>query len=699
MRTNRGRKALRRGIAIGVVLQAIASAHAQQPASGEPDARATNGANGTNGVPAPATAPETKLPLTKDVVSGEAGGGGSSEGYADAVSNVAGVTSNNARGTANSSIMMRGIQLNLFTSYRLNGGLPTAGVISAPTENKAFIETLKGANALMFGIASPGGIVNMVPKRAGSRDVTSFALSGNSWGQLGGAADIGRRFGDNKQFGLRANASWTHFENGVSGASGHGEFASIGADWRATDRLKFQLDVEHYSRNVVEQGLIAVLPAVNGAIAVPAPPDPKKLLSGTWSVYTPKTDNIQLRGDYALSDNWSVMAEAGRSESSRSRFTNRIVNYNLATGDGTNRITVTRNQRYVNEFYRAELDGKFNTGWLRHDMTFGVSSSERFASQPVSTEFRQPQNIYNPIPQAAPAETGAPLVERPQISKDVGVYLYDTIDLSRQWKLLAGVRKTFYEADNTTPSGTIVNKRSRTWSPALGALYEVQPNFTVYASFMKGLEETGSAPVGTVNQFEILPPAEASQVELGFRTNFSQVHANVAYFNIRRANALTDPRSNVFLLDGNNTFQGVEGTFNIDINRAWSIYAAGQYLDAEQDPERNFDLKGKRPENTPRFTGSLSARYRPDGLRGVTFTGGLQYVGERYVNALNQGSIPGVTLYTAGANYSTRISGKRTTFQVTIDNLTNRRYWNSVSSGAYGAGMDRTLRLSAKIDL
>ncbi len=648
---------------------------------------------------APAAASgDGRMPMTKNVVAGDAGGGGSQEGYADAVSNVAGVTSNNARGTANASIMMRGIQLNLFTSYRLNGGLPTAGVISSPTENKEQIETLKGANALMFGIASPGGIVNLVTKRAGRRDVTSVTVSGNSFGQVGFAADVGRRFGDDKQFGLRANFSATHVENGVDGGSGQGRFASVAADWRVSDRLVLKADVEHYTRNVVEQGLIAVLPAVNGVIRVPSPPDPTKLLSGAWAVYEPQTDNVQLRADYKLSADWNLMAEAGRSESSRSRFTNRIIDYNIQTGAGTNRITVTRNQEYVNEFYRAEIDGRFATGSLKHDLTLGVSSSERYASQPTAFNFSQPQNIYEPIPQAPPPTPSTAPQTRPQVSKDVGLYAYDTISIGRQWKALAGIRSTTYDADNTLANGTHATRKSRTTSPALGVLYDPVPQVTVYASLMKGLEETGSAPVGTVNQFEILPPAEATQFEVGVRGTLLGMQANLAYFDIERANALTDPASNVFLLDGNNTFRGVEATLSKDFGPAWSVNFSGQFLRATQNPHNNLTLQGKRPENIPEFTGNLGLRHRLSAIRGLTLTAGVNYVGARFVDPLNQGQIPGVALYTAGATYATRIQGYRTQWQLNVDNLGNKRYWNSVSSGAYGAGMERSLRFSGKVE-
>ncbi len=67
-----------------------------------------------------------------------------------------------------------------------------AGSQTTPTEDKQRMETLKGANAVMFGVASPAGIINLVTKRALNVDTTSFMTSGNSFGQIGFAADIGR---------------------------------------------------------------------------------------------------------------------------------------------------------------------------------------------------------------------------------------------------------------------------------------------------------------------------------------------------------------------------------------------------------------------------------------------------------------------------------------------------------------------------
>src|SRR6202158_1480933 len=178
-----------------------------------------------------------QLPMTKAVVSGQALEQSAQEGYSEAIKGVAGVAPANSKGSANDSVYIRGIKLNLFSNYRLNGGLPTAGVLTVPTEDKERIVALKGANGLMFGVASPAGIINMITKRAGDKDVTTVSLLGNSFGQIGASVDVGRRFLAAKQLGVRANASLVSLENGVRGTTGEGEFTSLGVDWIALPRL------------------------------------------------------------------------------------------------------------------------------------------------------------------------------------------------------------------------------------------------------------------------------------------------------------------------------------------------------------------------------------------------------------------------------------------------------------------------------
>ena len=51
-------------------------------------------------------------------------------------------------------------------------------------------------------------------------------------------------------------------------------------------------------------------------------------------MYSPDSTNVQVRADYALTDSWKTLVQAGQSVSHRSRNTVRIRNYDIVTGAG-----------------------------------------------------------------------------------------------------------------------------------------------------------------------------------------------------------------------------------------------------------------------------------------------------------------------------------------------------------------------------
>jgi iron complex outermembrane recepter protein len=640
---------------------------------------------------------EESLPMTKAVVKGAALEDAKQEGYSEAIKNVAGVSPANSKGTANDSVNIRGIKLNLFSNYRLNGGLSTAGVLTVPTENKEKIETLKGANALMFGIASPAGIINLITKRAGPVDFTSFGWLANSFGQLGGSVDIGRRFLPNKQLGVRLNASVAQLENGVRGTRGDGEFVSLGLDWKATSRLTLQADVEYFVKHVGEQAGVNLAAPVDGVIPITKVPDPRNLLSGRWNKLRADTKNFQVRGDYVLFDGLKVLAEAGRSYAYRSRFTARISGYDLDTGaNGLVRVNAVH-QIYLNTFERVELLGKFTTWFLTHHLTVGGSRSGRKADTPYqnNTTLSQRQNIFNPIELPEPIFTGPPNPLPNQISTETGVYLYDTITVIPQVRLLGGLRVTW---DREETRQAVPAKTTRVVTPAFGALWDVLPNLTVFASYMEGLEAGATAPVNAVNAYAILPPAVSTQKEIGVRySTLRGLAASASAFQITRANAITDPITMIFAENGNIDYKGIEATLTFEVARPLTVGAAGQWLRAIQNSP-DVGINGKHPENTPSALGNLWISIRPPWIPGLTLNAGASAIAKRFINPQDQGIIPGYTLFTAGLGYQMRSGTTRATFLVNVDNLANLRYWNSVQTGTYGTGMDRSIKMSARLD-
>jgi iron complex outermembrane recepter protein len=442
---------------------------------------------------------------------------------------------------------------------------------------------------------------------------------------------------------------------------------------------------------------ISLLPAVNGVVPITRVPDPRKVLSGPWNLYTPRTTNVQLRADYAFTDDWRMLVQGGRSESHRHRNTVRIRNYDFDTGAGGTVAVQPVTHDYKNTFYRAEVLGRFKTWSVSHDLTVGVSKTERdaLAYDVQNINLPQRQNIYDPIALNAPVFTRPGTANPAQASTDTGVYFYDTIGLTQKLKLLVGVRKVEDKEVNGGNSST-----SRVTSPAYGVLYDIRPTTTLFASYMQGLEAGGTAPANAANANVILAPAISKQKEIGIRDSyFKGLSISASYFDITRGNAVTDPVTNVFAYSGDLSYRGVEATVSYDINRNWKVNAALLRLKARQDSPVQPLIDGKVPENTPDWNANFGISYRTPWLPGLTLRAGAKLISRRPVNPENQGYIPGYTLYDAGLSYATRLFGRRASFGLSVDNLSNKRYWNSVQTGTYGIGMDRSVKFNAKVDL
>src|SRR5439155_13528054 len=160
----------------------------------------------------------------------------------------------------------------------------------------------------------------------------------------------------------------------------------------------------------------------------------------------------------------------------------------------------------------------------------------------------------------------------------------------------------------------------------------------------------------------------------------------------------TDPVTNIFGYNGNLSFKGVEGTLNYIFLRDWTLSAAALWLDAIQNSPKQPLIDGKVPENTAKWNGNVGLTYRVPSVPGLTLKGGARVISKRPVNPSDQGYLPGYTLYDAAVSYATLIAGRRVALQLSVDNLADKRYWNSVTTGTYGIGMVRSFKITAKAD-
>lgn len=641
---------------------------------------------------APIDVPQTSNVITREVLDAQA-----TNSLFGALRNTAGVTRSQLNGSTYDNISIRGILVENRYNYRLNGSLPVINLVDIPLENKERVEVLKGASSLYYGFVPPSGIVNMVSKRAGKEPVTNVTMSANQYGAASLHLDLGRRFGEDNQFGARINAVGGREDIGVDLYSGERSLLSAALDWRATSKLSFKLDLEHYRKNVTEQALINLPAANNGVITLPGVPDNRQNLGGEWQRYDANATNLLFRTDYSLNDNWNVLFEAGKARTERDRNLPRFTLADVNTGAGTLTTSFSRGQWWENENYRTELFGRLAGDLITHELSLGYTANKRpqDAGRAVPTAGGSstpvPQNLYNPqpIPESAPTAT---FTSSPLTIKDRGWYISDRILVGEKWQAMVGARSSRYE--NVSPTSRFEADKI---TPSASLMYKPNSRLSIYGSYIEALEESGTAPTGTLNQGTVLPPALSKQKEIGVKAEVAQgVLVQAAYFDIKRPSATTT--NNVFVMNGLAHYKGIELTASGEITKQLSLVASTVFMDAEQLNAANTNTYGKTPENTPERTASLFAEYRLSSVPGLALSGGLYYVGKRAVNDANQAFIDDYTLLTLGARYATRIGGKRTTFQAVLDNATDKNYWATAGNGLLGVGAPRTLKVVMKVE-
>lgn len=658
----------------------------------------------------------------------------------DALRNTAGVTTSQTSPTVYNNMAIRGIDVENRGNYRLNGTLPIVNLTDLPLEDKERVEALKGASALYYGFTTPSGIINLTMKRPTQSPYLAAKVFGNSHGRVGGHVDFG---GTTGILGYRINAVYDTPNSGIDHTGGRRTVLAGAFDIKPTDNLTIQIDGEHLYKKVNEPGIYRFIltptPTATNlypAIKIPALIDPHTNFGPDWAFNRTEATNLLGKVIWKFSPAWEFIASAGISELERARHFNTIdpnnpntVATNGPLGEFPLSISYQPVARFRNQNYRAEIAGAFDTFGVRHELLVGVSTNIRanrssastaqtcfynnttgalvgagFPSTPVPTGTTRRtcyQSITNPhaIPQL-----GEPLAaeNNPTQITDTGVFVFDRLEFSEWLQLLGGVRISDYQEKRLDTGVKTFSAKPTSWS--FGAVVKPIPSVSVYGTYIEGLESTPAAPTTAVNANEQLPPSQSIQYEAGMKWEpWRGLLFQAAYFDISRDSAVING-ANRWVKDGRSSYRGVEMSLTGNVTPDWSVYASALFLDAKYKSGAptiisgttvSPTLVGNRVENSAEETWSLATEYRFSKLLpGLSVNAAVYHTGDRAINSLNQAFIPGHTLLDLGAGYKTEISGVETTFRISAENVTGKRYWASTAANLLSQGAPSTIKFS-----
>lgn len=616
---------------------------------------------------------------------------------ADVVVNEASVRTLTSTGGFGEDFQIRGYTV-ASGDVGLNGLYGMASGSRMPAAMMERVEVLKGPGTLMYGIGpsgSIGGAINIVTKRATDDPLTRLTTTYQSKSQFGVQADVGRRFGDQKEWGVRVNGV---FQDGKSTLDDGRQQLGVGAlalDYRG-QKLRWTLDAYTQHEDVKNfRPQVGFLPTVT---AIPdAPSGHRNFYPGT-QLYL-HDSAVTSRLEYDIDPNLTVWGAAGYHEGSSYQ--------NFPSGPGVDGLG---NFNVNNAWYDAysktktgEIGGRarFGTWGVGHTVTATVTRLDQEAGNfyaAGSTYVRS--SIYNPVA-LPPAPTTRNDATKASETALTSFALTDTLSFADDRLLITGgLRHQRVELENyNTTNGARLNRYDDSAiSPLAGIVIKPIQNVSVYGNYTAGLTRGGIAPTNAANAGEVFAPYKSKQYEAGVKVDWQQrVTTTISVFQITRPSAVTDPFTNIYSFDGEQRNRGLELSAYGEVMRGLRLMASATFYDATLTNTAGGTNNGHDANGVPKRAFNFGVDWDMPWVPGLSLSGRVINTSSMYFNAANTLSVPSYTRFDVGARYRTQILNKSVVFRANVLNLFNRDYW--LLSGTYATvAAPRTVLLSAQID-
>ncbi|WP_412841090.1 TonB-dependent receptor plug domain-containing protein, partial [Aeromonas dhakensis] len=208
---------------------------------------------------------------------------------------------------------IRGFNTNA-NDITFNGLIGMAPNMRSSTEMAARVDVLKGPSVLLNGMppdGSVGGNINIVPKRAGKTPLAKVTASYESDGLGGVHLDLGRRFGDEQQWGVRFNGVYRDGDTAVNDQQHKMELTSVGLDWRG-ERARASADLYRQHERVDGVNYFGIFSVASQVTQLPEPKRGDYSLAPAWAYTINDTKAAVLRAEYDLTDNLTAFIAWGQ---------------------------------------------------------------------------------------------------------------------------------------------------------------------------------------------------------------------------------------------------------------------------------------------------------------------------------------------------------------------------------------------------
>ena len=395
--------------------------------------------------------------------------------------------------------------------------------------------------------------------------------------------------------------------------------------------------------------------------------------------------NIGLIGRSLVFGNWRLQAGLFRSVNAlKNDF---FIHYSNTQPDGTADLNIrSRPPPWLGSFSgEVRASGVFADGPRRH--TLHISAKGRAGKRTFGGEDTLSFGT---------ATIGVPIAFTKPTGFNFGTQSRDKIRHGTtgvtyvgQWsgvgEISAGVQKTFYRRTVDQFGPTLTTTRNNPWLYNGTLAIEGSENLTFYASYTRGLEDSGIAPESAANPGEALAASLTEQVDAGLRYKITPGITLVAgVFEVKKPYFDRDT-SNVFARVGSLRHRGVEMSLSGQPLEGLKVVAGAVLLQARVSGTTvDLGLIGDVPPGKTPVLIRLNADYGPAAWRGFSVNAKVNFEDSHNANRLNTVRISSITTVDLGARYNFKIYDTSASIRFDVRNVANVFAWTVAgASGIY----------------
>ncbi|PUA17332.1 ferric-rhodotorulic acid/ferric-coprogen receptor FhuE [Glaciimonas sp. PCH181] len=629
----------------------------------------------------------------------------------DIVNNVTGISVNQYE-TNRAKFTARGFDID---NLQIDG-IPTtwdqawsSGEVASSLAIYDRVEVVRGATGLMTGSGNPSAAINLVRKRADSKEFKGSAEIGvGSWGERRALIDLFTPLNQTGTVRARVVGEYKQGDSWVDLMHSKNQtvYATIEADLTPNTLLSAGFSQQDTAPKGPMWGGLPYWYTDGSKTNW----DRSKTSAAGWTRWDTSYQNTFVNLEHRFDNGWKLSTSYSHGDRTGDSYLLYLSGVpDRTTGLGMNSFAGSYKTHTQQDDIGLHVSGPFELAGRKHEAAFGYMYSEqKFNSDSRAADSSAPVGDFNNWNGAAYPEPtwGAPSFYEGSITKQQALFGVVRFSLADPLKLIIGARVTNYEKTGhgvNTPEYALKNNREVT--PYAGLVYDINETYSSYVSYTDIFQPQNLKDFGGKS----LDPIIGKSTEAGIKGEFldGRLNASLALFQIKQDNlgqeaGLVD-RDGAGPLAPEPYYRAVKGAtsngFELDVSgelaRGWN--ASVGYTQFKATDASGADINSVYPRQLFR----VFTTYRlPGDWNALTVGGGVNWQGRTYTvdpnaPASTNGMIEqkSYSLVNLMARYEFT---KQLSAQLNVNNVLDTKYFGMFPAyGAltYGAPRNATLTL------